>query len=109
MAISPVTAGSSSQYVLSLVPANAVALQSGPTVTSDNPLVVLTQDATNPFLITAAADATVTGASFNLTANGVNGAGTAITHTFAIPISQAPPPQAVDFDLNDAPVVNPLK
>ena len=100
--ISPVQAGSSKQYRLSLVPANSVALSSGPSVASDNPLVALKQDASDPFLITATADASVTGASFNLKADGVNGAGTAITHTFAVPISQAPPPQAVDFDLNDA-------
>lgn len=100
--ISPTPVGGSAKYRLSLVPSNAVALQSGPTVSSSNSLVVVTQDPSDPFLLTATADASVTDASYDLKADGVNGAGNPITHTFTIPLAAAPPPQAVDFDLNDA-------
>jgi hypothetical protein len=41
-----------------------------------------------------------TNTSFNLKVDGVNSAGTAISHTFVIPILQAPPPVALDFDLD---------
>lgn len=100
MPILGVQVGSSGVFQASLIPANAVPLQSGPTFASDDLNVTLTQDSVDPFKVTAAVAAGDTAASFNLTVSGVNGAGTAISHTFAIPLTQAPPPQAVDFDLN---------
>ena len=99
-AITGVQAGSSDFFTASLIPSNAVALQSGPVFSTDDSQVTLTPDTTNPFKVVAAVGAGDTGASFNLKVDGVNGAGTAITHTFIIPIIAAPPPQALDFDLS---------
>ncbi len=99
-AITGVQAGSSDFFTASLIPANAVALQSGPVFSTDDTQVLLTQDTANPFKVTAAVGAGDTAASFNLKIDGVNSVGTAITHTFAIPITKAPPPVAVDFDLS---------
>jgi len=50
--------------------------------------------------VTAAVGAGDTAASFDLKVDGVNSAGNPITHTFTIPITQAPPPVALDFDLS---------
>lgn len=100
MPIKGVQVGSSGVFLASLIPANAVPLQSGPTFATDDAKVTLTQDTTNPFQVTAAVAADDAAPSFNLTVSGTNGAGAAISHTFAIPILAAPPPQAVDFDLN---------
>jgi len=49
---------------------------------------------------TAAVAAGDTGASFNVTVAGVNGAGTAISHVFNVPILQPPPVQISDFSLD---------
>jgi hypothetical protein len=100
MPITGVQAGGSGVFQAVLVPANAAKLQSGPVFTSDDANVTLTPDPTDAFKVTAAVAAGDTAASFNLKVDGVNGAGTAITHTFAVPIIAAPPPQAIDFDLN---------
>ncbi len=103
MAITGTVVGTTSTFNIGLVPAtNFVPLTSGPSVTVDDPNVTLTPvDASNDF--TASVAATDTGASYNLTISGVNGAGTAITHTFNIPILPAAPPppvQVTDFSLN---------
>jgi hypothetical protein len=98
MAITGVQVGGSGQFQIGFVPPNGVPLQSGPTVSSDDPLVVLSAvDANDQF--TAAADATATAASFNVTVAGVNGAGTALSHVFNVPLIAAPPPQITDFSL----------
>lgn len=103
MAISGTVVGTTSTFSIGLVPAtNFVPLQSGPTVAVDDTLVTLGPvDANDNF--TAAVDASDTGASYNLTISGVNGAGTAITHTFNVPILPLPPPpptQVTDFSLD---------
>jgi len=111
MAITGVQAGSSAAFQILLVPANAAALQSGPVATSDDPNVSIspnTNDPTNPFMIVCTVATGDTNTSFNLKVDGVNSAGAAITHTFVIPILQAPPPAAVDFDLDQL-AVAPLK
>src|SRR5258705_7179488 len=99
-AIIGIQAGASDFFTASLIPANAAALQSGPVFTTDDTLVTLTPDTVNPFKVTAAVAAGDTAASFNLKVDGVNSAGNPITHTFVIPITQAPPPVALDFDLS---------
>jgi hypothetical protein len=112
MAIIGVQVGQSGDFLASLVPANAAALQSGPTFSSDDPLVTLTAAPNgNPMGIVATVDASDTNTQFNLKVDGVNSAGTAITHTFVVPILQAPPPAAVDFDLEQLVdlQINPLK
>lgn len=106
-----VQAGQSADFRASLVPANAAALQSGPVFSTTDSLVVLSPAPNgDPFGVVATVDATNANASFDLKVDGttLNGA---ITHTFTIPISQAPPPQAVDFDLEQlvGVQINPLK
>ncbi len=100
MAINGTAAGSTSTFQIGMVPATGfVPLTSGPTVTVDDPGVVLTQpDKTGTF--TAAVPAGDTGTSYNLTVSGVNGAGTALTHVFNIPILTPVPVQVTDFSLN---------
>jgi len=98
-AITGIQAGSSDFFTASLVPSNAAPLVSGPSFSVTDALVVLTVDTTNPFKVTAAVDATDANASFDLKVDGTTANGP-ITHTFTIPILQAPPPQAVDFDLS---------
>ncbi len=100
MSINGVQAGGSGVFQASLIPGNAAPLQSGPTFSTPDALVTLTQDPANPFNVTAAVDATDAQASFALTVTGVNSVGATITHTFTIPIVAAPPPVALDFDLN---------
>ncbi len=112
MPIIGVQAGQSGDFQASLVPANAAALQSGPTFSTDDTLVTLTPAPNgDPFGIVATVDASDTNSSFNLKVDGVNSLGAAITHTFAIPILTAPPPAAVDFDLTQlvGVQINPLK
>jgi hypothetical protein len=99
MAINGVQAGASGVFQESLIPGNAAPLQSGPSFASTDTNVTLTQDTTDPSKVTAAVAAGDTAASFDLTVTGTTTVGT-ITHTFTIPIIAAPPPQAVDFDLN---------
>jgi hypothetical protein len=102
--INGITAGGApGVFQASLIPSNAAALQSGPTFTADDPQVTLgpdPKDPTNPFNVSAQAAAGDTNASFNLTCNGVNSASNPIKHVFLIPITAAPPPVALDFDLN---------
>jgi hypothetical protein len=97
--------GTSSVFQATTVPAtNVVPLQSGPKFSADDPLVTLSASPDgDPTKIVAAVDASDTATSYNLTVSGVNGAGTAITHTFNIPILPTPPPpptQITDFSLN---------
>jgi hypothetical protein len=99
-AITGVQVGSSDFFTALLVPANAAPLQSGPVFSVTDSLVTLTPDSTNTFKVTAAVDASDTNLSFDLKVDGVNSLGAAISHTFTIPILQAPPPAAVDFDLS---------
>jgi len=99
MAISGVAAGGSGTFQISLVPPNGVPLQSGPTVTADDSNVTLgAVDGSLQF--TAAVAAGDTAASFNVTVAGVNGAGTALSHVFNVPILQPPPVQVTDFSLD---------
>ena len=98
-AITGVQAGSSDFFTASLVPANSAPLQSGPVFSVTDSLVTLTVDSGNPFKVTAAVDASDANTSFDLKVDGTTTNGP-ITHTFTIPILQAPPPQAVDFDLS---------
>lgn len=100
MPILGTTAGATSTFNIQFVPATGfVPLQSGPTVTVDDATVTLTPvDGSNNF--TASVPASSTAASYNLTVAGVNGAGTAITHSFNIPILPAAPVQVTDFSLS---------
>jgi hypothetical protein len=92
--------GATSSFQIGLVPAtNFIPLQSGPTVTCDDPNVVLTPPGPD-LKFTATVLATDTGASYNLTIAGTNGKGDAVTHTFNIPILPAPPQQVTDFSLD---------
>ena len=97
--ITGVQAGGSGDFQVSLVPPNGVPLQSGPTVTADDTNVVLGAVGSD-LKFTAAVAAGDTAASFNVTVAGVNGAGTALSHVFNVPIIQAPPVQVTDFGLD---------
>ena len=111
MPITGVQTGGQAAFQIFLVPANAAALQSGPTATSTDTAVTISpnaNDPSNPFMIVCAVAAGDTNASFDLKVDGVNSDGNAITHTFTIPILQAPPPAAVDFDLDQL-AATPLK
>lgn len=97
--------GTTSTFQIGFVPAtNFVPLTTGPTVSVDDTLVTLSPVSTDGnFTFTAAVAASDTGASYNLTILGVNGAGAAVTHTFNVPILPTPPPpatQITDFSLN---------
>jgi len=103
MAITGTVVGTTSTFNIGFVPAtNFVPLTSGPAVAVDLASVTLTKpDASNNF--TASVAAGETAASYNLTVTGTNGAGTALTHTFNIPILPVPPPppvQITDFSLS---------
>ena len=100
MAINGVALGGTGTFQIGLVPAtNFVPLQSGPTVSVDDSKVTLSAvDANLQF--TASVDASDTGSSFNVTVAGVNGAGTAISHAFNVPILPMPPQQVTDFSLD---------
>lgn len=101
MPISGIQAGSTGTFQIGFVPPNGVPLQSGPTVSSDDPLVTLGPVSTDgTFTFTASVDASDANTSFNITVAGVNGAGAALTHSFNVPIIAAPPPQITDFTLN---------
>ena len=101
MAITGVAVGATGTFQIGFVPPNGVPLTTGPTVAVDDPAVVLGAVSTDGlFTFTAAVPATDTGASFNVTVNGVNGAGVSISHVFNVPILTAPKPQITDFTLN---------
>src|SRR5215472_4561710 len=101
MAITGIQAGATGTFQIGFVPPNGVPLQSGPTVSADDTNVSLGAVSTDgQFMFTASVAAGDTAASFNITVAGVNGAGTAISHVFNVPIIQAPPPQITDFSLN---------
>lgn len=100
MAINGVQVGGSGVFQIGLVPPNGVPLQSGPTVTVDDTNVTLGAVDPTTLQFSAAVAATDTAASFNVTVAGVNGAGTALSHVFNVPILAAPPVQVTDFSLN---------
>jgi hypothetical protein len=101
MAINGTQQGSTSTFAIGLVPAtNFVPLTSGPVVSVDDTLVTLGPVDPKTLQFTASVAATDTGASYNLTISGVNGAGTAISHVFNVPILAAAPVQVTDFSLN---------
>jgi hypothetical protein len=101
MSINGVALGGTGTFEIGLVPAtNFVPLQSGPTVAVDDTKVTLGPVDPNTLQFTAAVDASDTNTSFNLTVAGVNGAGTAISHVFNVPILPMPPQQVTDFSLN---------
>lgn len=100
MPIQGTVAGTTSTFQVSMVPAAGfVPLQSGPAVTVDDTTVTITQPDAK-LQITAAVPAGSTAASYNLTISGVNGAGTAVTHKFNIPVLAPTPVQVTDFGLN---------
>lgn len=103
MPITGTVVGTTSTFNIGLVPStNFVPLTSGPTVTVDDTNVTLgAVDASNNF--TAAVAAADTATVYNVTIAGVNGAGVAISHSFAVPILPLPPPppvQVTDFSLS---------
>lgn len=99
MAITGVSVGSTGTFQIGFVPPNGVPLTSGPSVSvSDSQVTLGPVTAQNTF--TASVAAGDTAASFSVTISGVNGAGTPISHTFTVPIIQAPPPQISDFTLD---------
>jgi hypothetical protein len=101
MAITGVQLGATGTFQIGFVPPNGVPLTSGPTVSVDDTNVTLGPVGTpGPNQFTASVPTTDTGASFNLTISGVNGAGTTITHTFNVPILPATPVQITDFSLD---------
>jgi hypothetical protein len=103
MPITGTVVGTTSTFNIGFLPAtNFIPLSAGPTVAVDDTTVTLTAvDASNNF--TASVPAGSTAASYNLTISGANGAGTALIHTFNIPIQPVPPPppvQVTDFSLS---------
>ena len=102
MAINGTVVGTTSTFSIGMVPAtNFIPLTSGPTVTVDDPGVVLTPVVGGNF--TASVPAGDTGASYNLTLTGVNDQAATITHVFNIPILPTPPPaptSVTDFSLS---------
>lgn len=101
MPINGVQAGATGTFQIGFVPPNGVPLPTPPTVTVDDTLVTLGPVSTDGlFTFTASVAATDTAASFNVTVSGINAVGTAISHTFNVPIIAAPPPQITDFTLN---------
>jgi len=103
MPINGTVVGGTSTFQIGFVPAtNFIPLSAGPTVTVDDALVNLTPvDASNTFTATVAS--TDAQSSFNLTVNGTNDKGAAITHTFNVPVLPAPPPpptSITDFSLS---------
>ena len=99
MPINGVAAGGSGVFQIGLVPPNGVPLQSGPTVAVDDTNVTLGPVDGN-LQFTASVAAGDTAAAFNVTVSGINGAGTTISHSFAVPILQPPPVQVTDFSLD---------
>lgn len=101
--ITGVAPGATGTFQISLLPAGAVPLSTGPLVSVDDAAVVLGAVDPTTLEFTATVPATDTGSSFNLTVSGVNGAGTAISTVFNVPILPATPPppvQATGFGLN---------
>jgi hypothetical protein len=102
MSINGVALGGTGTFQIGLVPStNFVPLQSGPTVTVDDVTdVTLSPVDPTALTFTATVASTATATSFNLTIAGVNGAGTALSHVFNVPILPMPPQQVTDFSLN---------
>jgi hypothetical protein len=103
MAIIGINLGAATPNVFQIgfVPPNGVPLPTPPTVTVDDPAVVLGAVSTDgQFTFTATAPTTDTGASCNITVAGTNATGTALTHTFNVPLIATAPPQITDFSLN---------
>jgi len=104
MAITGVVVGNSGQFQIGFVPAtNFIPLSAGPAVSVDDSNVTLGPVDATTFIFTATVAAGDTAASFNLTITGTNDAGTALTHTFNVPILPTPPPpptSITDFSLN---------
>jgi hypothetical protein len=98
--ITGVQVGATGTFQIGFIPPNGVPLTSGPVVAVDIPADVTLGAVTPTFQFTAAVSPTSTATVFNLTISGVNGAGTSISHTFAVPVIAAPPPQILDFSLD---------
>jgi len=103
MAISGVVVGQSGTFQIGFVPStNFIPLPSPPTVSVDDTNVTLgALGSDNRFTATVAS--TDTASSFNITIAGTNDVGTALTHSFSIPILPAPPPpptSITDFTLD---------
>jgi hypothetical protein len=103
MAISGVVVGATGTFQISFVPAtNFIPLPTPPVVSVDDANVTLGPVDPTAFTFTATVASTDTAASFNLTVAGTNDQGTALTHSFNIPILPTPPPpptSITDFDL----------
>jgi hypothetical protein len=104
MPISGTVVGTTSTFQISFVPAtNFIPLPTPPTVSVDDTNVTLSAVDPTAFTFTATVASTDTAASYNLTVAGVNDQGTALTHSFSVPILPTPPPpptSITDFDLN---------
>jgi hypothetical protein len=99
--ITGVLPGATGTFQIGFVPPNGVPLPSPPVVSVDDPKVTLGPVDTSTFQFTASVASDDTSASFNLTVSGTNAAGTAITHTFNVPVlAPPPPPQITDFTLD---------
>jgi hypothetical protein len=111
-----VVPGATGTFDISYVPAtNFAPLSEGPTASTDDPDVTLSEVAVSPDTGLPSFDATLTetaaGENFSVTIDGVNDKGTPVTHTFVIPILVGPPPEPqsiVDFDLNQRVFPTPL-
>jgi hypothetical protein len=100
MAINGVVVGGMGTFQIGFVPpANFVPLQSGPTISVDDTSVTLGPIQPD-MTFTANVAATDTNTQFTVTVAGVNGAGTALTHPFVIPILPQPAQQVTDFSLS---------
>jgi hypothetical protein len=102
MAITGVQAGATGTFQIGFVPPNGVPLPTPPTVSVDDTAnVTLGPVSTDGnFTFTATVLATDPNTSFNVTVSGTNAVGTALSHTFNVPVIAAPPPQITDFTLN---------
>jgi hypothetical protein len=101
MAINGIQVGSTGVLQITFVPPNGVPLPAPPTVSTTDTNITLGPVSTDGnFTFTAAVGAGETSPTFPVTVSGTNAIGTAISHTFNIPVIAAPPPQITDFGLN---------
>jgi len=104
MAITGVVVGATGTFQIGFVPAtNFIPLSAGPAVAVDDTNVTLGPVDATTFTFTATVGSGDTATSFNLTITGTNDKGTALTHSFNVPILPVPPPpptSITDFSLN---------
>src|SRR5215472_4770996 len=92
MPITGVQVGGSGTFQIGFVPPNGVPLQSGPTatVTDDSNVTLGPVGTPSPNQFVATVASTDTNTQFTIQIDGVNGAGTAISAQFVVPIIAAP-------------------